>query len=296
MLPVYGGQGYGVSSPRCAAACTSSSARPAGSWTTSTRAPSTSAAALPRARRGRRDAQHGLRRGRRADPRRHPGHQAGGAVLGDDAADDPAARPQYLSDPVEITVKGKTATSANTTQRYLIVSYPQKLDALTRILEVENRGDDRLRPTKRDREVAEKLRARGYVAEAINGDVPSRARAHGRQLQDAKPTSSSPPTSPPAASTSTISHVINYDIPTDTEYYVHRIGRTGRAGRTGDAITFVTPRERYLLKQIEKATRQPLTQMQLPTVDDVNTPGSRGSTTRSPRPSGRRRSASSATS
>ena len=68
-----------------------------------------------------------------------------------------------------------------------------------------------------------------------------------------------------------ISHVVNYDIPTDTESYVHRIGRTGRAGRSGDAISFVTPRERYLLKHIEKATRQPLTQMQLPSVEDVNT-------------------------
>jgi len=68
-----------------------------------------------------------------------------------------------------------------------------------------------------------------------------------------------------------ISHVVNYDIPTDTESYVHRIGRTGRAGRSGDAISFVTPRERYLLRHIEKATRQPLTQMQLPTVEDVNT-------------------------
>ena len=67
-----------------------------------------------------------------------------------------------------------------------------------------------------------------------------------------------------------ISHVVNYDIPTDPESYVHRTGRTGRAGRSGDAISFVTPRERYLLKAIEKTTRQPLTQMQLPTVDDVN--------------------------
>jgi ATP-dependent RNA helicase DeaD len=67
-----------------------------------------------------------------------------------------------------------------------------------------------------------------------------------------------------------ISHVVNYDIPTDTESYVHRIGRTGRAGRSGDAISFVTPRERYLLKAIEKATRQPLTPMQLPTVEDIN--------------------------
>jgi len=67
-----------------------------------------------------------------------------------------------------------------------------------------------------------------------------------------------------------ITHVVNYDIPTDTESYVHRIGRTGRAGRKGEALLFVTPRERGLLNAIEKATRQPLTEMQLPTVDDVN--------------------------
>ena len=67
-----------------------------------------------------------------------------------------------------------------------------------------------------------------------------------------------------------ISHVVNYDIPNDTESYVHRIGRTGRAGRAGDAISFITPRERHLLKAIERATRQPLSQMRLPTVEDVN--------------------------
>ena len=67
-----------------------------------------------------------------------------------------------------------------------------------------------------------------------------------------------------------ISHVVNFDIPTDSEPYVHRIGRTGRAGRTGDAISFVTPRERGLLARIEKATRQPLVEMRLPSVDDVN--------------------------
>jgi ATP-dependent RNA helicase DeaD len=68
-----------------------------------------------------------------------------------------------------------------------------------------------------------------------------------------------------------ISHVVNFDIPTDTESYVHRIGRTGRAGRKGDAISFITPRERYLLKHIERATRQEPTQMQLPSTEDVNT-------------------------
>ncbi len=68
-----------------------------------------------------------------------------------------------------------------------------------------------------------------------------------------------------------ISHVVNYDIPHDTESYVHRIGRTGRAGRSGDAILFMTPREKYLLRSIEKATRQPVEQMHLPTAETVNT-------------------------
>src|SRR5581483_3376835 len=67
-----------------------------------------------------------------------------------------------------------------------------------------------------------------------------------------------------------VSHVLNYDIPHDTESYVHRIGRTGRAGRSGTALLFVSPRERHLLKAIEKATRQSLTEIQLPTVEDVN--------------------------
>ena len=67
-----------------------------------------------------------------------------------------------------------------------------------------------------------------------------------------------------------ISHVLNYDIPHDNESYVHRIGRTGRAGRSGSALLFVSPRERHLLKSIEKATRQKLVEAQLPSVDDVN--------------------------
>ena len=181
---------------------------------------------------------------------------------------------KYLTDPVEITVKGKTATSANTTQRYLIVSYPQKVDALTRILEVENfEGMIVFVRTKNETEtLAEKLRARGFSAQAINGDVPQQVRERTvTQLKDAKlDILVATDVAARGLDVDRISHVVNYDIPTDTESYVHRIGRTGRAGRKGDAISFVTPRERYLLRHIEKATRQPLTEMRLPTVDDVN--------------------------
>ncbi len=181
---------------------------------------------------------------------------------------------KYLNDPVEITVKNKTTTSANTTQRYLIVSYPQKVDALTRILEVENfEGMIVFVRTKNETEtLAEKLRARGFSAQAINGDVAQVQRERTvNQLKAGKlDILVATDVAARGLDVERISHVVNYDIPTDTESYVHRIGRTGRAGRSGDAISFVTPRERYLLKHIEKATRQPLTQMQLPTVEDVN--------------------------
>jgi ATP-dependent RNA helicase DeaD len=181
---------------------------------------------------------------------------------------------KYLTDPAEITVKSRTTTSANTTQRYLEVAYPQKIDALTRILEVENfEGMIVFVRTKQETEtLAEKLRARGFSAAAINGDVPQQQRERTvEQLRRAKlDILVATDVAARGLDVERISHVVNYDIPTDTESYVHRIGRTGRAGRTGDAISFITPRERHLLRAIEKATRQPLTPMRLPTVEDVN--------------------------
>jgi ATP-dependent RNA helicase DeaD len=181
---------------------------------------------------------------------------------------------KYLTDPAEITVKTKTVTAANTTQRYLLVSYPQKLDALTRILEIENfEGMIVFVRTKQATEVlAERLRARGFSAAAINGDVAQAQRERTiNQLREGKlDILVATDVAARGLDVERISHVVNYDIPTDTESYVHRIGRTGRAGRTGDALSFVTPRERHLLKSIERATRQPLTQMPLPSVEDVN--------------------------
>jgi ATP-dependent RNA helicase DeaD len=181
---------------------------------------------------------------------------------------------QYLRDPEEITVKNKTATSTNITQRYLIVSYPQKVDALTRILEVENfEGMIVFVRTKNETEtLAEKLRARGYTAAAISGDVAQaqREKTVGQLKSGKLDILVATDVAARGLDVDRISHVVNFDLPIDTESYVHRIGRTGRAGRTGDAISFVTPRERRMLTNIEKATRQPLTQMQLPSVDDVN--------------------------
>jgi len=181
---------------------------------------------------------------------------------------------QYLHDPVEIKVQSKTATAANIRQRYLLVSYPQKVDALTRILEVENfEGMIVFVRTKHETEtLAEKLRARGFSATAINGDVaqPVRERTVQQLRSGELDVLVATDVAARGLDVERVSHVINYDIPTDTESYVHRIGRTGRAGRSGDAISFVTPRERYLLRHLEKANGTPLQQMALPSVDDVN--------------------------
>ncbi|MEJ1156453.1 DEAD/DEAH box helicase [Microbacterium marmarense] len=181
---------------------------------------------------------------------------------------------QYLHDPEEITVKTKTTTSSTITQRYLIVSFQQKMDALTRILEVENfEGMIIFGRTKSvTEEIAEKLRARGYSAAAINGDVaqPVRERTVNQLKSGKLDILVATDVAARGLDVERISHVVNFDIPTDTESYVHRIGRTGRAGRSGDAISFVTPRERGLVRAIERATRQELTEMRLPSVDEVN--------------------------
>src|SRR5690349_10059661 len=181
---------------------------------------------------------------------------------------------KYLHDPVEVTVKAKTQTAENITQRYFQVSYPRKMDALTRLLETEQ-GDAMIvfvRTKQATEEVAEKLRARGFAASAINGDIPQAVRE--RTITALKDGSIDILVATDVAArgldVERISHVLNYDIPHDTESYVHRIGRTGRAGRSGTAVLFVSPRERHLLKAIEKATRQTLTEAELPTVEDVN--------------------------
>ena len=181
---------------------------------------------------------------------------------------------KYLRNPQEVTVQNKTTTSAQLTQRYLVVSYPQKVDALTRILEVENfEAMLVFTRTKTETEtLAEKLRARGFAAAAINGDIVQAQRERTiKQLRDGKlDILVATDVAARGLDVDRISHVVNFDIPIDTESYVHRVGRTGRAGRTGDAISFVTPRERRMLTSIERATRQPLTEMRLPSVDDVN--------------------------
>ncbi|PFG28953.1 DEAD/DEAH box helicase [Corynebacterium renale] len=181
---------------------------------------------------------------------------------------------QYLNNPSEVTVKAETRTNTNITQRWLHVAHRNKLDALTRILEVTEFEAMIVfvRTRNETEEVAEKLRARGFSAAAINGDINQAQRERTvDQLKDGRlDILVATDVAARGLDVERISHVLNYDIPNDTEAYVHRIGRTGRAGRSGEAILFVTPRERRMLRSIERATNATLTEMDLPTVDEVN--------------------------
>ena len=181
---------------------------------------------------------------------------------------------KYLHDPTEVSVEAKTATAENISQRYIQVAGPRKMDALTRVLEVEpfEAMIVFVRTKQATEEVAERLRARGFSAAAINGDIPQsqRERTIAALREGGIDILVATDVAARGLDVERISHVLNYDIPHDTESYVHRIGRTGRAGRSGAALLFVSPRERHLLKSIEKATRQKLTEAELPSVEDVN--------------------------
>jgi ATP-dependent RNA helicase DeaD len=181
---------------------------------------------------------------------------------------------RHLRAPVEVTIRAKPGTASRIQQRFWIVSGMHKLDALTRILETES-FDGMLVFTRTKQstvELAEKLEARGFSAAALNGDIPqaqrertvARLRAGDIDIVVATDVAAR------GLDVERISHVVNYDAPYDGESYVHRIGRTGRAGRSGAAILFIAPRERSLLKAIERATRQKIEPMDLPSVDAVN--------------------------
>lgn len=180
----------------------------------------------------------------------------------------------HLKSPEEVTIRSSTTTVKAIRQRYWLVSGLHKLDALTRILEAEPFEAMIVfaRTKLGTEELAERLQARGFAAAAINGDLiqAQREKTITRLKEGQLDILVATDVAARGLDVERISHVVNYDIPYDSEAYVHRIGRTGRAGRTGDAILFVTPRERHLLRAIERATHQPIEQMHLPTVQAVN--------------------------
>lgn len=181
---------------------------------------------------------------------------------------------KYLKKPQIIKIQSKTSTATTIRQRYWTVSGIHKLDALTRMLEVEEFDGVIIfvRTKVSTEELAEKLSARGYAAAALNGDVQqNRRETIVSQLKSGRlDILVATDVAARGLDVERISHVINYDIPYDPEAYVHRIGRTGRAGRSGEAILFVTPRETNMLRSIERATRQPIESMTLPTKATIN--------------------------
>ena len=181
---------------------------------------------------------------------------------------------KYLNNPVEIKIKTKTSTVTAIRQRYWQVSGVHKLDALTRMLEVEEFDAMIIfvRTKTATVELAQKLEARGYASAALNGDLNQAMREQtvDRLKRGHLDIIVATDVAARGLDVERMSHVVNYDIPHDTEAYVHRIGRTGRAGRKGDAILFVAPRERRMLFSIEKATGQKIEQMQLPDREQIS--------------------------
>ncbi len=181
---------------------------------------------------------------------------------------------RHQKSPAQITIQSRTSTAPNIRQRYWLVSGLHKLDALTRILEVENFEAMLVfvRTKLETVELAERLEARGFEAAPLNGDIPQQQRERTIAAFKAGKVDIVVATDVAARGLDVerISHVVNYDVPYDSESYIHRIGRTGRAGRSGEAILFVAPRERNMLRIIERATRHQMEQMSLPSVAAVN--------------------------
>ena len=180
----------------------------------------------------------------------------------------------YLHNPQRITVQNTTSTASTIRQFYWPVVGLNKLDALARIIETEA-GDAMIVFVKTKRateELAEQLTARGFNAVAINGDIVQKQRERViEQLKDGRiKILIATDVAARGIDVERITHVINYDAPNNSESYVHRIGRTGRAGRAGTAIIFISPRERYILRNIERATRQPIEELETPSIKKIN--------------------------
>ncbi|EFQ83187.1 DEAD/DEAH box helicase, partial [Aeromicrobium marinum DSM 15272] len=182
---------------------------------------------------------------------------------------------KYLNDPVDVATPAATRSTTTVRQRWISVPHHGKFDALTRLLEVEN-GDGMIifvRTKQATEELAEKLRSRGFDAAALNGDLvqAQRERIVGQLKGGSLDILVATDVAARGLDVDRITHVINHDIPHDAESYVHRIGRTGRAGRSGEAVLFVTPRERRMLSAIEKVSGRPVEEMSVPSAEEVNT-------------------------
>jgi ATP-dependent RNA helicase DeaD len=181
---------------------------------------------------------------------------------------------RFMRDPQSITIKKSTLTVSLIEQRYYLVHEGDKLSALTNLFEIEPITSALIfvRTRVETGQLASQLSARGFPAEAINGDLEQNAREQilnrfrAGQIKVLVATD----VAARGLDIDNISHVFNYHLPDDAEVYVHRIGRTGRAGKTGIAISLFAPREKRRLREIEHMTKQALTLGKLPTAADIN--------------------------
>ncbi len=180
----------------------------------------------------------------------------------------------YLNQPKHVHIKPKERTLNAIEQVCVEIRREQKMEALTRFLEMEQLSAAIIfvRTKTISGEIAEKLQARGYAAAALNGDMSQslREKVIGRIKSGSLDIIVATDVAARGIDVERISHVVNYDIPHDVESYIHRIGRTGRAGRSGKAILFVSPREYRLLRDIERHTKQPIEKIQPPTLEQMN--------------------------
>ena len=182
---------------------------------------------------------------------------------------------RYMRDPRSFTVGPKQLTVAALEQRYYLVNPEDKLAALTRLFETEDITSALIFARTRlgTGELANTLTARGFPAEILNGDLSQDARE--RVLQRFRNNQIKVLVATDVAARGLdiddISHVVNYDLPQDPELYVHRVGRTGRAGKTGIAICLISPKEQWRLRKIETYTKQPIAKAALPSVEDIQT-------------------------
>ncbi len=180
---------------------------------------------------------------------------------------------RFMRQPQSVTVKRATLTLAETEQRYYLVHESDKLNAVMNLLEMEDPTSVLIFARTRAETglLASELTQRGFPAEALNGDLEQNARERilGRFRENQIKVLVATDVAARGLDIDDISHVINYQLPDDPEVYVHRIGRTGRAGKTGIAISLFTPREKRRLRDIEGFTKQALTLAKLPTPDDI---------------------------
>ncbi|MDG1139633.1 MAG: DEAD/DEAH box helicase [Opitutales bacterium] len=181
---------------------------------------------------------------------------------------------KHLQDPEQVTIKVKAENSPNIRQRFIKVRQHEKRDMLTRLLEIEKFEAMLIfaRTKNATMEIAEKLQGKGYPAEPLNGDMPQnlREKTVDRLKRGKINVLVATDVAARGLDVNRISHVLNYDAPFDLESYTHRIGRTGRAGREGDAIIFITNKEMRMLNAIERTLKVPCDQYVFPTLEEMN--------------------------